>query len=219
MTFLCGFRSKSPRKDAYVIALFGQTGVGVSSLVNLIVGHPVATYSVDTKPCTLSVTDHDVSWDNKQFRLYEVPGFGGHFSDTDIIDSIQSLEEKVGIDLLVYCLRKKRETLMPENLKKIRAKMPAGIPIVAVVTELERYKGDMASWWTIPSEGGKVANGKTLEDMGMTFADHACVTTLPPEDVAQNTTFRERRSHSENVVKNLVAKHCGGSKRRPRTTN
>ncbi|KAI6028224.1 hypothetical protein EDC04DRAFT_158943 [Pisolithus marmoratus] len=199
----------------YTVVVFGRTGAGISSLVNLIVGSTVAQCHADTRPCTQKTTGHHASFSGKHFCIYDIPGFGGVSSESETIKNIQSLERERGIDVLLYCMRKARATMVPDILRETRRVVPSGVPIVAVVTELERVEGSMESWWTTPSEAGKLANGQALENIGMSFDQHACVTTLPLEDAVHHNTFSERRKQSQEAVRGILLERCRGEKRKP----
>lgn len=207
--------NREPGGQEYVVVVFGRTGAGISSLVNLIAGSTVAQCHADTRPCTQKVTGHHASFAGKQFCIYDIPGFEGVSSESETIESIRSLEQERGIDVLVYCMRKARQTMMPDTLREIRRVVPSEVPIVAVVTELERVEGRMESWWTTQPEAGRLTNGQALEQRGMSFDEHACVTTLPLEDVAHHDTFRERRKESQEVIHSILLGRCRGVKRKP----
>lgn len=192
-------------QNPYIVVVFGRTGVGVSSLVNLIVGSPVAQWHGDTRPCTQQTMAYTAAFAGKQFCVYDIPGYGGGFTDTEITEIIQDIKSKKGIDMLVYCLRKKRDTMMPSVFREIRHVVPQKVPMVGVVTELERQEGSVESWWT--------KNGETLEKMGITFDEHACVTTLAAEEVTGNERFSEFRLQSQEAVRGILARRCEGAKR------
>lgn len=196
-----------------MVVIFGRTGVGVSSLVNLIAGSKLAECHADLRPCTQKMTSHAIEVEGKQLRLYEIPGFGGSSTDSEIIDCIQNVQQDYGIDVLVHCLRKQRQTFIPEMGEKVRSVLPRGVRTIAVVTELEWYKGDMGSWWT--SSEGTSANGAALEKLGLTFQEHVCITTLSPEDVARNGLFSKRRQESQKVVRELLIRQLNQAKRSP----
>jgi len=64
------------------VLLFGETGVGKSAIINLIMGRDVAQTSPDAETCTLQHTSYEVSLGNRQFKLWEVSSLGsmGFFS-------------------------------------------------------------------------------------------------------------------------------------------
>ncbi|KAF9234441.1 hypothetical protein BU15DRAFT_65684 [Melanogaster broomeanus] len=138
--------------------------------------------------------------------LYEVPGFGGRVRDSTLLEEIRRLEKERPIDIFMYCLRKKSSTVLPNIVQQIRADVP-GRTMIAVVTELEKFEGDMEAWWNTSLEEGKT-NGKTLESKGMVFDAHVCVTTLSPKDTDLVEALRKRRDHSEEVVRRLIVEKC-----------
>ncbi|KAF8840570.1 hypothetical protein BDN67DRAFT_968409 [Paxillus ammoniavirescens] len=203
-------------REPYVVVIFGHTGVGVSSLVNLIAGIPVSDYHPDSQTCTNKSKRHLVTLpgSEKQFCLFEVPGFRGN--PNIFLNEIRRLEREEVIDLFIYCLRKQKSTVIPHVVRSITEDITGGeVPIAAVVTELEKFEGSsMEEWWTTSLEKGKT-NGNTLESMhnGMVFNAHACVTTLPRKDTDLVKSLRKRRDDSEEVVWRLIKEQCAGSKR------
>ncbi|KAH0826765.1 hypothetical protein J3R83DRAFT_5175 [Lanmaoa asiatica] len=219
------FSGPLPSIKPYVVVIFGRTGVGISSLVNLITGHPISNDHPNAKtstqkqklkpypPVTLPGSD-------KQFCLYEVPGFCGQFSDETILQAISQIDRKDGIDLFIYCLRKQKMTVMPKIVRRMRQSVAGqGVPMIAVVTELERFEaeGGMEDWWDA-SLGGGSTNGTSIERMCFeeydTFDAHACVTTLPRKEVDLVQTLRKRRERSEERIRRLILEQCTGHKRR-----
>ncbi|KAI6159261.1 hypothetical protein EDD17DRAFT_908122 [Pisolithus thermaeus] len=160
----------------HAIVVVGRTGVGVSSLVNLLAGCPVSRRSPDD---IWHTTGPGASHVNRRenVSVYEIPGFGRNIRDDTLIRSVRSLHAHRGIDLVLYCIRPVGETLMPQAFRLLRQN-PQGVPFVAVVTGLEQ-PGMMEKWWSTPSEEGKPTNEFMLKELGMTFQDYVCVTTLP----------------------------------------
>lgn len=196
--------------------------MGISSLVNLIAGHPVSKDHPNAKTSTRGLKPYPVTFpgSEKQFCLYEVPGFGGQFSDKTILEAIRQIDQKAGIDLFICCLRKQNATIMRGIGRRIRGCVaaPTKVPMIAVVTELERFEavGGMEDWWdTSLEEGG--TNGTYIERMCFgedTFDAHACVTTLPLREVDLIQTLRKRRDWSEERIQRLILEQCAGPKRR-----
>ncbi|KAF8554953.1 hypothetical protein OG21DRAFT_965013 [Imleria badia] len=207
----------------YVVVIFGRTGVGVSSLVNLIVGHPTSNDHPNAKTRTQKPKPRvnppvTLTGSNKQFCLYEVPGFTGHSSDAKILEAIRDIEDNEGIDLFIYCLRQLKATVIPGVVRYIRESVAGpDVPMIAVVTELERFEaeGGMEDWWDAPLEDGST-NGTSIERMCFggraTFDAHACVTTLPRRDVDLVEKLRKRRDISEERIRRLILEHCGEQK-------
>ncbi|KAF9225642.1 hypothetical protein BS17DRAFT_777442 [Gyrodon lividus] len=207
-------------KGPSVVVIFGHTGVGVSSLVNLIAGNPMSDYHPDTQTCTNKSKRYEITWpgSDRQFCLFEVRGFYGGVPETTLLNEIRRLEREEAIDLFIYCLRKQKSTVIPHIARQIKDNVTDGkVPVIAVVTELEKFEGiHMEDWWTTSTslEQGKT-NGKTLESMhkGMVFDAHACVTTLPPKDTDLVESLRKRREYSEELVRRLIVEQCASPKR------
>ncbi|KAH7887159.1 hypothetical protein F5I97DRAFT_1873536 [Phlebopus sp. FC_14] len=210
-------KSKTPRNNmttpvedvtgVYVVVVFGRTGVGVSSLVNLIIGREVAKYHNDGTACTKQKASYRVAIDGRNVDVFDIPGFEGSVPEDQIVRTIVQIHQERGIDLLINCLRPKDGLFASIFKAAVTAvhKCDAGVPVVAVVTFLERQKETMEDWWSGPSK-----NGDKLA--GMTFVDHACVTTLPPD----GRKWGQRRLESEKVVRDLIVRHCNGVRRATR---
>ncbi|KAI6130803.1 hypothetical protein EDD16DRAFT_1028754 [Pisolithus croceorrhizus] len=183
-------------KAVQVIVVFGRTGMGVSSLVNLILGREEAPYHSDIHPCTLEPTPYQTEIDGQEFEVYDFPGFRKGFSPAKLIGR---LHRERGIDLVINCIRPKDGTVKG-YYNAVRSAVPDRVPIVAVVTGLERHGDDMEKWW--------LRNGGDLLEKGLKFVDHACVTTLSPEDVSYNLDLYGRRIESTKAVRDLIIRCC-----------
>ncbi|KIJ14631.1 hypothetical protein PAXINDRAFT_155947 [Paxillus involutus ATCC 200175] len=91
-------------QDVYVVVVFGRTGMGISSLVNLIIGKQKAKTSNNSGQCTEKAQPYETKIDNKKVSVYDMPGFGGMMKPNDIITSIVDVDKKRGIDLIINCL-------------------------------------------------------------------------------------------------------------------
>lgn len=191
--------------ERYVIVVVGRTGVGVSSLVNLLAGCPVSQNSPDARPRTRRVQEHLISIRQRHISVYEIPGFGGDIREETLIDRVRSLHTRRRVDLVLYCMRPLRETLMPQTFRLLRQNLRE-VPFAAVVTELEQLEM-MEKWWSTPSEERKPTNGNMLGQLGMTFQDHVCITTLPEAMIATNETLMKLRGRSERDVSDLVCRY------------
>jgi len=95
------------------IVLFGQTGAGKSSVVNLIAGEKIAKVSPDVERCTLHWQEYPVAFDGHTFKVFdtvgfEEPGFGMN-KYLDVIANAYNLIAKLrnegGIHLLLRASR------------------------------------------------------------------------------------------------------------------
>jgi predicted GTPase len=190
------------------VLLFGETGVGKSSIVNLIVGRDVAQTSPDAETCTLQHTSHEVSLGGRRFKLWEVSSiesmgfFRALFLKWRLKKSYKKLYKDDGVYLLLYCMRGSRaqRALIRDykfftDIVGTTATVAGGVPVAAVVTSLEDYPKDMDNWWTKKKD--------VLESLGMRFSAHACITSLPDNPNAP-PAMRARRHRSEQAIRSLI---------------
>ncbi|KAG2113734.1 uncharacterized protein F5147DRAFT_570888, partial [Suillus discolor] len=195
------------------VLLFGETGVGKSAIINLIMGRDVAQTSPDAATCTLQHTSHQVSLGDRQFKLWEVSStasmgfFQTLFTKWRLKKSYKKLYRDDGVYLLLYCMRGSRaQRALIKDYKFFTdvvgstATVAGGVPVAAVVTSLENYPKNMDAWWT--------KNKDNLERLGMRFSAHACITSLP-DDPTSSLAMRARRQRSEQVIRRLIYESYG----------
>ena len=138
------------------VIVFGETGAGKSSLVNLIAGKNVAPTSSRSVGCTFQSTRYTVGVNGMLFNLHDTAGLdearGGTVSKQDAIVQLYTLLRKLetGVSLLVFCMRGPRITescvknwrLFWEIICQRR------VPILLAITGLENQENGMDSWWT-----------------------------------------------------------------------
>lgn len=113
--------------------------------------------------------------------------------------------ESGGINLLVYCVRGRRNGCGSLDYYNLLYTMICGtkVPIVVVVTELEDYglaeNKAMENWWE--------KNQDHFQRQGMHFKDHACVTTLR-EDANTPDAHTQRIRESCEALRSLIRKNC-----------
>jgi hypothetical protein len=106
------------------------------------------------------------------------------------------MTEQGDIHLVVYCVRGERAVrTLRRNYELIRSQVKKKkVPIILVITCLESYKPEMEDWWTV--------NERTISNLGMTFAGHACITTE-----TMTSMHMERRTKSYHAVCKLIEQH------------
>jgi len=189
------------------VVFTGECGTGKSSLINLIVGRDVAGTSNDTAACTTEVRPYKVSIDGCTLKLWDTPGLdegsttrANTRSSEALVKSLRRLKSKGDIHLLVYCLHGSRaKAALLKHYETIRGSLPPSVPIVAVITRLERYQDRMEDWWS--------NNAQELVSLGMNFVDHTCTTTIP-DCLGLPSAFRERLIYSQRAVRDLIRRNC-----------
>ncbi|KAI5991115.1 P-loop containing nucleoside triphosphate hydrolase protein [Pisolithus albus] len=166
-------------KEVNVI-LFGQAGVGKSSVVNLIAGRTIAEVSPDADGCTMSSTEYRFVVGAHDFRIWDTVGLeepavglNAYFEATlKALQLIRRVAAAGGVNLLLFCMPGRRVTrTIQSNYRLFYETLCEGkVPVGLVITNLEQEK-DMEDWW--------MRNQGVLCDRGIKSVGHACVTGLP----------------------------------------
>ncbi|KAG1809693.1 P-loop containing nucleoside triphosphate hydrolase protein, partial [Suillus subaureus] len=153
------------------IVIFGETGVGKSSIINILVQQGLAETSDGALGCTSGFKCCPAEISGQRFVLFDtagtVPAAMAEKQLKSLLGELMSPESD-GIGLLVYCMR---STSALHALARVYNMFYAGIcqkrvPIVVIITGLER-KARMEDWWD---------TNEKFKSHGMQFAGHARVT-------------------------------------------
>ncbi|OAX32286.1 hypothetical protein K503DRAFT_727157 [Rhizopogon vinicolor AM-OR11-026] len=173
------------QRRARNVVIFGPSGSGKSSVINAIAQRHIAEVSNDATGCTSHCQGHKIELYGESFVLFDTVGLGEGTAGTvpaakaekDLKSLLRELTspKSDGLDLLVYCVGSGKDSGrisgLVRNYRLVYSTIcQKKVPIVVVVTGLERYEPDMESWWS--------ANEKQFTDSGMHFRGHACVATL-----------------------------------------
>ncbi|KAG1745353.1 P-loop containing nucleoside triphosphate hydrolase protein [Suillus paluster] len=193
------------------VVIFGETGAGKSSLINLVTKTQSAQTSCDAMGCTTktNVYESDVLIQNKVLKVKLFDTVGLDEDSEGVVPAeearrilkklLRSLMERGDVHLIMYCVRGARERrALHRNYKLIHSQVRERIPIVLVVTGLEDQQPEMDDWWK--------NNEEFMSDLGMTFTGHACVTTLPIDEDAEDR-LKQRHDQSYYAVCQLI-EHC-----------
>jgi threonine aldolase len=142
--------------------------------------------------------------------------FGAPFTTWRMKKSYKKLYKDEGVYLLLYCMRGSRaqRALIKDykfftDIVGSSVTVAGGVPVAAVVTNLENYPKDMDGWWAEKKEN--------LESLGMRFTAHACITSLP-DDPNASPALRARRHRSEQVLRALILNSCQAGAETPRSS-
>ncbi|KAF9222704.1 hypothetical protein BS17DRAFT_708117, partial [Gyrodon lividus] len=162
------------------IVIFGGSGVGKSSLTNMLAGSGQVP-SKTRWPASLFVSNRRrIIINGKLFDVWETAGLdeGTHGgASAEVVEKrlaklLRELDGANGVHLLVYCIcgASVRKALERNYTIFYSAICRKKVPIVAVVTGLENELPSMEDWW--------IKGEMDLAKYKMRFDDHACVTTV-----------------------------------------
>jgi predicted GTPase len=190
------------------IVLFGENGAGKSSVVNLMAGEEMAVTSCGTECCLMQWQEYLIAFDGRAYKVFDTAGIEdpllGMKEYLDIIvnahNLITKLDKEGGIDLLLFCIRAGRVTTTLQTDYRLFYEWlcEKKVPIVLVLTGLEREEGDMDDWWT--------RNKHILSRYEIRVAGHACITAANDLD----GRFKQLYEESRRLVRNLVKTHTQG---------
>ncbi|KAH7916609.1 P-loop containing nucleoside triphosphate hydrolase protein [Hygrophoropsis aurantiaca] len=183
------------------VVIFGETGVGKSSLVNLIAGKKLTKTSSSATGCTLDAKQHIVEINQHKFRLYDTVGLnepslgenGYLIAVEKAFKLIKELESSGGIRLLLFCMRGGRITAAAQYNYRLFFEILCDkkVPIALVITNLEN-EISMDGWWH--------TNHKQFEKFGMKSVGHACVVADPGLDRIHQVKYDESRAKMHALI-------------------
>ena len=185
----------------YNVIVFGESGVGKSSVVNLIAGQPVAETSPDAGACTFASRPYHVVLESyKPYCVWDTIGLNEpEISREDYLRAIKhaymlikGLEHSGGVHLLLLCMRGRITKSVQQNYTLfLNILCEKKVPLGVVVTNLEN-EPCMEGWWT--------ANEEVFKKYGISANGHACITAIPGIE----GVFRERKEESKKRMHKLL---------------
>ena len=183
------------------VVLFGETGVGKSSIINLMAGAAVAETSSDLEGCTMQATEYSFTLPGEaSLRIYDTVGLNeSEIGVNTFLGAIEKAHELItslhaagGIDLLLFCIRGGRITTTMQHNYRLFSEFLCDkkVPLVLVVTHLE-CEDVMEDWWE--------RNEKTFEEYDIRSVAHACITAA----TARVTTFAAKRAESRVALQGM----------------
>lgn len=157
------------------IIVFGSTGAGKSSVVNMLDGSSQAEVSNAAKGMTFSNTCYKKIIKGMTVNVFDTVGLNeairGTVSPREAVEGLYNLTRQLddGISLLVFVMRAPRITAVEQQNYQMFYEILCDkkVPIVIVITGLE-YEEHMDEWWP--------ANEEAFDLHEMLFHGHACIT-------------------------------------------
>lgn len=191
--------SYEPPATRHVI-VFGETGAGKSSIINMLAGEGTAVVSNSARGCTFESKAYSAQIQGLQYTLHDTAGLNewekGRVSGKDAVRNLYQLVKNLdgeGISLLVYCIRGPRikESMVNNYRMFYQAFCQEKVSIVIAITGLEN-EDSMDEWWD--------ENGATFAEYGMTFTGYACLTATKGKMDRLAFEYAESKQRLQDVV-------------------
>jgi len=159
------------------VVFFGESGAGMSSVINMLAGSEVAPTSTGAMSCTFESRGYWVNIRGSIFHLHDTPGLRqedeGRFSKDRAIVQLFTLIKRLedGVSLLVFVMRacnSIRESTFSNWRLFQEVVCRSQVPTVIVITGLE-WEADMDDWW--------FNNKEVFRRYGISPDGIACVTS------------------------------------------
>ncbi|KAG1824716.1 P-loop containing nucleoside triphosphate hydrolase protein, partial [Suillus subaureus] len=162
------------------IVIFGTTGSGKSSIVNILLEREEAPSSNDAMGCTATVDNYDVSIDERKYRIWDTPGLNegseGLVPAKLALKNLKSfvkelMRDKSRAPLFILCIEGSQDVKAQlRHYDSLKSTIGAA-PFSIVVTGMDRcWSSPWSKWWG--------EHRKVLQSFGVDSVDHACVCTL-----------------------------------------
>lgn len=191
------------------VLVVGETGVGKSSVINLIAGEQLADVSSSASGCTLEATSYDVVLSDNQgvghhIRLFDTVGLNEpNLSKNDYLTAIVKANVLItqllrtgGIRLLIFCIRKGRITAVTQsNYRLFRDILCQNqVPVAFVITGMEDQQ-PMEDWWH--------RNAALFKKSNLFCTSHVCVTATR----GLNNVYARQYQLSQVAIHNTLLEH------------
>ncbi|EGN91609.1 hypothetical protein SERLA73DRAFT_192212 [Serpula lacrymans var. lacrymans S7.3] len=169
------------------VILFGETGAGKSSIINLIAGDSIAMISGGASGCTFQYTAFKANIHGRDFMLYDTAGLdegeegkvAKQAAIVQLYQLVQALSTQGGVSLLIFCMRGRLKEASQKNWRLFHEVFCRGqVPIVVAITALEneitanemsdgQISNKLEEWWR--------NNESAFRGYGMHPQAHACI--------------------------------------------
>lgn len=186
--------------------VFGEMGVGKSSLINLIAGEQVARSSSGVQSCNLKSTGYSIRLSDPQLNvnLFDTVGLDSPNMDSaGYLDALVKAHELIvslkcqgGIHGLLFCIKGGRVSrTMQQNYRVFYEFLcQEKVPLALVITNLEN-EVNMDDWWT--------RNKAHVEKSGVVPVMQVCITTIKGHQNAYENRYFESRKKVHDMLRVL----------------
>ena len=182
------------------VIVFGETGAGKSSIVNMLTGRQDATTGNDVVGVTFNWTKHSADLFDIPYQIFDTVGLNegdnGTVKGKDAINNLFKLVENLqdGVNLLVFCMRGRIKKTTSNNYKLFyEIFCDSNVPILLVVTGLEELEEDeLDTWWE--------QNQTVFEGYGMKFDGCVCGTTT----IGKRGIYTQEFNATDRKLRSLV---------------
>jgi hypothetical protein len=190
------------------VILFGESGGGKSSIVNMLSGgESVADTSSGAKGCTFESRAFEVNICGMDATLWDTAGLdegeAGRVPKSDAIVQLYRLVRNLsdGVSLLMFVMRAPRiKSSVPVNWKLLHEVIcQKNVPIVIVITGLEQEDNMDRWWWN---------NKGTFQSYGINPGGFACVTASRGKQKKSGYIFDEEYAESRDKIHKLIRSTC-----------
>ncbi|KAF9222589.1 hypothetical protein BS17DRAFT_170696 [Gyrodon lividus] len=186
------------------IIIFGETGSGKSSVINLLAGQDIAGIASTSMGCTFQSSCYPVMITGSLFNMFDTAGLNE--GDPNTVNKLNAMRQlyqlltslKGGVSLLLFCMRAPRlKQSHIQNWRLFQEIICAEkVPIAVIITGLENEEGSMDNWW--------VKNSDHFEHNGMKAVGHACITATKGKKKDNQYLFEEEYTESRAKVQQLI---------------
>jgi hypothetical protein len=190
------------------VILFGESGGGKSSIVNMLSGgESVAVTSSGAKGCTFESRPFEVDICGMPAILWDTAGLdegdAGRVPKSDAIVQLYKLVRNLsdGVGLLMFVMRAPRiKSSVPANWMLLHEVVcQKQVPIVIIITGLEQEENMDQWWWD---------NKGTFQGYGIHPGGFACVTASRGKQKKGGYMFDEEYTESKDRIHKLIRSTC-----------